>query len=114
MGIYLNKTFLSYNFVKNIQTDVMRTETTWYFDRIFSLVICLNIYGMKNAEAAVRRCSSKQVFCNIHRKTPVWESIFKCKKICNFTKSNIRPWVFFTLFKLYKWYQIEQRITYFR
>ena len=35
-----------------------------------------------------------------------------CKlKACNFTKSNIPPWVFFTFFKLYNWYQIAQRIT---
>ena len=26
--------------------------------------------------------------------------------------SNTPPWVFFTFFKLYKWYQITQRITY--
>ena len=31
---------------------------------------------------------------------------------CNFTKSSTPPWVFFTFFKLYKWYQIAQRITY--
>ena len=29
----------------------------------------------------------------------------------NFTKSNTPPWVFFTFFKLYKWYQIAQNIT---
>ena len=29
-----------------------------------------------------------------------------------FTKSNTPPCVFFTFFKLYKWYQIAQRITY--
>ena len=33
-------------------------------------------------------------------------------KACNFTKSNTSPWAFFTFFKLYKWYQIAQRITY--
>ena len=27
------------------------------------------------------------------------------------TKSNTLPWVFFTFLKLYKWYQIVQRIT---
>ena len=27
-------------------------------------------------------------------------------------KSNTLPWVFFTFFKSYKWYQIAQRITY--
>ena len=31
---------------------------------------------------------------------------------CNFTKSNNPPWVFFWFFKLYKWYQIAQNITY--
>ena len=31
---------------------------------------------------------------------------------CNFTKINISPWVFFTFLKLYKWYQIVQRVTY--
>ena len=31
-------------------------------------------------------------------------------KVCNFTKINSPPWVFFTFFKLYKCYQIAQRI----
>ena len=31
---------------------------------------------------------------------------------CNFTKINTPPWVFFTFFELYKWYQIAQRTTY--
>ena len=30
---------------------------------------------------------------------------------CKFTKSNTPAWVFFTFFKLYKWYQIAQHIT---
>ena len=33
-------------------------------------------------------------------------------RLLDFTNSNTPPWVFFKLFKLYKWYQIEQRITY--
>ena len=33
-------------------------------------------------------------------------------KACNFIKINNPPLVFFTLFTLYKWYQIAQRITY--
>ena len=32
-------------------------------------------------------------------------------KVAGFTKSNTPPWVFFTFFKLFKWYQIAQRIT---
>ena len=31
---------------------------------------------------------------------------------CNFTKINTPPWVFLTFLKLYKWYQIAQRIIY--
>ena len=33
-------------------------------------------------------------------------------KACNFNKSNTPPWLFDTIFKLYKQYQIVQRITY--
>ena len=32
---------------------------------------------------------------------------------CNFTKINSPPWMFFTFFKLYKWYQIAQRTIYY-
>ena len=31
---------------------------------------------------------------------------------CNFTKINAPPWVFLTFFKLCKWYQIAQRISF--
>ena len=31
---------------------------------------------------------------------------------CDFTKINTPSWLFFTFFKLYKWYQIAQRITF--
>ena len=34
-------------------------------------------------------------------------------KVAGFTKSNTPPWVFFTFFKLYKWYQIAHCITFF-
>ena len=38
--------------------------------------------------------------------------IVKWKAVaCNFIKSSTAPWVFFTLFKLYKWYQIAQSST---
>ena len=39
------------------------------------------------------------------REKQPWRSV-------NFTKINTAPWVFFTFFKLYKWYQISQRTTY--
>ena len=31
--------------------------------------------------------------------------------VCSSTKNNTPPWAFFTFFKLYKCYQIAQRIT---
>ena len=38
--------------------------------------------------------------------------LFKLQALaCNFAKINTPPWVFFTFLKLYKWYQIAQRIT---
>ena len=39
-------------------------------------------------------------------------TIKKPAKGCNFTKSNTPSWVIFMFFKLYKWYQIAQGITY--
>ena len=31
---------------------------------------------------------------------------------CNFTKNNTPPWVFFTFFKLHKWFKTEQKVSY--
>ena len=45
------------------------------------------------------------VYLNIYK---VWNFIFKY----NVFKYNNAPWVFFTFFKLYEWYQIAQGITY--
>ena len=33
-------------------------------------------------------------------------------KACNFTISNTASWMFFTFFKLYKWYQIMLSVMY--
>ena len=33
-------------------------------------------------------------------------------ELCNFTKSNTSPWVFFTFLKMYKLYQNAEPITY--
>ena len=44
-----------------------------------------------------------------------WRSVSFSKlqaSSCKFTKSNTLPWVFFTFFNLYKWYQIAQSIAY--
>ena len=44
-----------------------------------------------------------------------WRSVNFSKvagKACNFIKINTPPWMFYTFFQLYKWYQIAQRTTY--
>ena len=42
-----------------------------------------------------------------------WRSVtFSQAEVCNFTKSNTPPWVFFTFLKLCKWHQIAQHISF--
>ena len=67
-------------------------------------------------------------FVMIVMRCAIWYHLYNFKKVkdthgrvlilvtlqalaCNFTKINNPPWVFFTFIKLYKWYQIAQRIT---
>ena len=47
-------------------------------------------------------------------KTPMEECYLSLlqAQACNFTKNNTPLWVFFTFFKLYKWYQNAQSIAY--
>ena len=71
---------------------------------------------------------AQPVFLSIYETfSAIWCHLYKIKKVKsthggvillqlqtesrNFTKSNTRPWIFFTFLKLYKWYQIAQSIT---
>ena len=50
-----------------------------------------------------------------YMKNSPWSSLLLLKlqaKVCNFPKSNTPPCVFFTVFKLYRWYQIAQSVSY--
>ena len=58
--------------------------------------ICYHFYNYKNVK-------------NAHGGVLI---LAKLKNLLKFTKINTPPWVFFTFFKLYKWYQIAQRITF--
>ena len=42
----------------------------------------------------------------------IWYYFYNLKNVKNTTKSNTPTWVIFTFFKLCKWYQIAQSITY--
>ena len=60
------------------------------------------------------------IFCavRLHNYVGYWVNMVHCAiwyqaSVYNFTKINSPPWVFFTIFKLYIWYQIAQRITNF-
>ena len=45
----------------------------------------------------------------------IWYHLHNLKNVKNTHRETLLktpPWVFFTFFKLYKWYQIAQRIAY--
>ena len=49
----------------------------------------------------------------ILKKNP-WRSLTfsNIASFCNFAKNNTFPWVFFTFFKLHKWFKIDQKVSY--
>ena len=66
------------------------------------------------SEQLFRRSLLNSCFRNILKQREFdWKtkSFEMCDAACNFTKINTPPSVFFTFFKLYKWYQIAQHIT---
>ena len=64
----------------------------------------------------VVRCTIWYHLCNLKNVKNIHGGVLILVKFqaeaCNFTKSNSPPCVFFTFFKLCKWYQIAQCITY--
>ena len=50
-------------------------------------------------------------FYNLKNVKNTHEGVLLLERACNFTKSDTPLWVFFTFFRLYKWYQIGQNIT---
>ena len=71
-----------------------------------------------------KEADKKRLICNALHNLVLFVKILKSEKhssrSVNFskvackpaTKINTPPWVFFTFFKLYKWYQIAQRTTF--
>ena len=61
------------------------------------------------------RCAIWHHLCNLkNMKNTHGEVLLLVKlqaKACNITKSNTPRWVFFTFFKLCKWYQIAENVT---
>ena len=78
-------------------------------------VIWCHLYNFKNVKNTHRRVLLLvKLQAHYLLSPPLKSSEFqgnRSKWACNFTKSNIPPWVFFMFFKLYKRYQIAQGIT---
>ena len=76
---------------------------------------------LNNRYNILNKIDSKNIYLNrwdTSRNSIPFERFKKRKKYpwrsatsSNFTNSITLPWVFFTFFKLYKWYKIAQRIT---
>ena len=84
--------------LKKIRKDFLAsfvTDTCTYHDGILKFTIKTRgkMKIFYSHDKHVMRCS-------------IWYYLY------NFTKINTPPWVLFTFLKLYKWYQIAQRITY--
>ena len=77
-----------------------------------NIKILQNDSGQKNK---VMRCVIWYYLHNLKNEKNTHGGVLLLVKLktaaCDLTKSNTPPWVFFTFFKLYKWYQIAQRIT---
>ena len=74
---------------------------TWYY--------LYNLKNVKNTHGKVLLLVRLQTVTFLY---PLKTSENLYPTVCNFTKINLPPWVFFTCFKLYKWYQIAQSITF--
>ena len=75
----------------------------------------------KNAQSHAPLHCILQIICDALHDLVPFEQFTKCEKhpwssvtFIKFAgcKSNTPTWVFFTFFKLYKWYQIVQRVSF--
>ena len=86
----------------------------WFIILAFRSSIIICCYGL--FFTYVVRCAIWVPFVQFKkREKHLWRSVNFSKVAglaCNFTKINTPPWVFFTFFKLYKWYLSVQSITY--
>ena len=90
---------------------IFRTLTNMY-DRAF----CTKNYFRKIVPSYVMLCAIWSHICNLKKVKNTYGGVLLLVKLqgeaCNSPKSNTPPWVFFTFFKLYKWYQIAQSVSY--
>ena len=88
----------------------LQTSAHWPVMRI--LPEDLKIISFDNLSGMLKYVVRCAIWYHLYNLKNVKNTHGRVLEACNFTKINIPPWVFFTLFKLCKWYQIAQRITY--
>ena len=101
--------------------DLIKTLSNIYDGIFFANIVAKSceLFSQKLSVRDVWQCSKPVMLCTI------WYHLYNLKNMknthggmlllalaCNFTKNITSPCVFFTFFKLYKWYQTVQRIKY--
>ena len=111
---------------------MIRTRTWWYqgvrnvgFSGNLAYILNQGSRILTRLMTMLGKNKFKRRICGVLRDLVPFVQFWKCEKhpwrsvtsvnllaeACNFTKISTHPWVFFTFLKLYKWYQITQRIT---
>ena len=81
----------------------------YFFNHQLSNLSFSRIVNIDNQITFVVRCA---VQYHMHNLKNVKNTHGGVLLLVNFNKSNTPPWVFFTFFKLYKWYQMVQSATF--
>ena len=121
-AVFSNKTAKSLTFFK-AQSVVKHFSTVL-------LIWCVQSTCLPFSNPCVFCCSLLGLICYLNRLhlpfvmfCAIWYQLYNVKNVenthggvlllaCNSTKNNTPSWMFFTFLKLYKWYQIAQRITF--
>ena len=110
-----------------VTTEFLQIQIDWSFLQwchfLFCLFLHLTKFPLQHLYSTVVDYTGKIIHCSkiyhaqllaVHEKLEIiyfLRLVYFCCYFWNFTKSSTPPWVFFTLFKLYNWYQIVQNIT---
>ena len=82
------------------------TEKTLYLDTFFTKLVSLFQFAL------IIICDFCAIWYHLYNSKNVKNTHGGVLKAYNFTRSSTSPWMFFTFFKLYKWFQIAQHITF--
>ena len=97
--------FWSVFYLFSPNTGKYGTETTPYLDTFFTKLVSLFQFALI---IIYDFCAISYHLYNSKNVKSIHGGVLKT---CNFTRSSTSPWMFFTFFKFYKWFQIAQHIT---